>query len=578
MIIGTVLKSNAMQNPLSLKRVTAFAVADAIRRLRYGVASLRLGRFLGLGLKIKSLVIAPRDLRTADPTQAADILDGRYGFAGQIVNAITFSVYEAGPPSREWAIELHSFGFLRHLAVADSEIAVQSARQHVNDWIARARDHHPQAFLVPVVARRVMSWLSHSPIILADADHVFYRRFMRALSQDAAFLAGVGRFSNDPAAQLLSTIALAFVGVSADNQPRLLRFTHRRLNLTLKRHFLSDGGHISRDPGFLIETMALLLPLREAYTARSVEPGPILMKTIDRGMPLLRFFRHSDGSFPRFNGSSSTPGDLLATLLTYDEARGEAPANARYSGYQRFEAGDFVFIADTGNVPPMAFSRRAHAGALSFEFSSGVSTVVMNCGVPRETHRELRQSARSTAAHSTLSIAGHPSVEFYDGFLDTSSNELPYILRGPENIQVLREDEDDRVIVSAFHDAYLDDYGFRHKRTFNLLRSGQCLIGRDELIVPEGQEIPRPQALCQIRFHLHPNVSVTNLTDNSVDLLLARERGWRFICKDLSYYLDDSALFSTVYGVQKSEQIVIEFELGTLDSIEWQFSELLAVE
>jgi len=38
----------------------------------------------------------------------------------------------------------------------------------------------------------------------------------------------------------------------------------------------------------------------------------------DRMMPVVRFFRHSDGSFARFNGMGPTPADLLFTLLAYD--------------------------------------------------------------------------------------------------------------------------------------------------------------------------------------------------------------------------------------------------------------------
>ena len=56
-------------------------------------------------------------------------------------------------------------------------------------------------------------------------------------------------------------------------------------------------------------------------------------------MPMLRFFRHGDGSFALFNGMGPTPPDLLATILAYDDARGAPVANAPHSGYQRVEAG-----------------------------------------------------------------------------------------------------------------------------------------------------------------------------------------------------------------------------------------------
>ena len=72
---------------------------------------------------------------------------------------------------------------------------------------------------------------------------------------------------------------------------------------------LPDGGHISRNPGVLIELLLDLLPLRQAFAARNMAPPPALNNAIDRMMPMLRFFRHGDGNFALFNGMGPTPID-----------------------------------------------------------------------------------------------------------------------------------------------------------------------------------------------------------------------------------------------------------------------------
>ena len=109
----------------------------------------------------------------------------------------------------------------------------------------------------------------------------------------------------------------------------------KRLADELDRQILPDGGHISRNPGALIELLVDLLPLRQAFTARNIPPPPALLNAIDRMMPMLRFFRHGDGNFALFNGMGPTPTDLLTTILAYDDARGTPVANAPHSGYQR---------------------------------------------------------------------------------------------------------------------------------------------------------------------------------------------------------------------------------------------------
>ena len=85
-----------------------------------------------------------------------------------------------------------------------------------------------------------------------------------------------------------------------------LRTNARRLIEELRKQILPDGGHISRNPGALIELLADLLPLRQLFSARELQPPQALNNAIDRMMPMLRFFRHADGNFAQFNGMGPT--------------------------------------------------------------------------------------------------------------------------------------------------------------------------------------------------------------------------------------------------------------------------------
>ncbi len=94
-----------------------------------------------------------------------------------------------------------------------------------------------------------------------------------------------------------------------------IKSTTAWLATELEQQILPDGGHVSRDPGAIIEVLLELLPLRQAYASRNVAPPPALLNAIERMMPMLRFFRHSDGTFAHFNGMGATPADLLLTLV-----------------------------------------------------------------------------------------------------------------------------------------------------------------------------------------------------------------------------------------------------------------------
>src|SRR6202158_5728217 len=82
--------------------------------------------------RAERLVIAPQDLRTADPTRAAEIYGGRFAFAGKVVVCDGRSPFEMVPPSEEWAETLLTFGWLRHLRAAESSITRANARAMVD--------------------------------------------------------------------------------------------------------------------------------------------------------------------------------------------------------------------------------------------------------------------------------------------------------------------------------------------------------------------------------------------------------------------------------------------------------------
>src|ERR1700728_2086126 len=325
------------------------------------------------------LIIAPHDLRTADATRAAEIYAGRFVFAGKIVTCHGRSIFDLEPPSEDWEVALLGFGWLRHLRAADTALTRANARSLVDDWISNPSHKRPVARRADVLARRVISLLSQAP----------YLRYTMLDIPDGV-----------PRLQVL--IALCYASLCLANQARHIRGAARNLSDELQRQILPDGGHISRNPGALIELLIDLLPLRQTFAARNIAPPPALLNAIDRMMPMLRFFRHGDGSFALFNGMSSAPSDLLATLLAYDDTHGVPMANMPHTGFQRLEAGALTLIMDTGPPPPASVSHDAHAGCLSFELSSGASRIVINCGMPTTGRDNWRVFARGTAAHSTL--------------------------------------------------------------------------------------------------------------------------------------------------------------------------------
>jgi uncharacterized heparinase superfamily protein len=522
------------------------------------------------------LLIAPQDLRTADATHASEVYSGRFAFAGKVVICDGRSVFEMTAPSPEWESELLGFGWLRHLRAAESGIARANARALVDEWIGLQGSWHPTGWRTDVLSRRIIAWLSQAPLLLQDTDVRFYRGFMRSLLRQVRHLRHTAADAHRGAARLQAAIALCYAALCIAGQARHIRSATAWLTAELGRQILPDGGHISRDPGVLIDVLIELLPLRQAYASRNITPPPALLNAIDRMMPMLRFFRHSEGTFAHFNGMGTTPVELLLTLLAYDDSHGAPLSNAPYSAYQRLEAGGAVLIMDTGRAPPPETSLDAHAGCLAFEFSSPQhSLIVVNCGIPATAREDWRALARATAAHSTVTFNGESSAHFAKArSLKRLLGGLP-MLGGPTRVSVAREEEFDSITVRATHDGYAARYGILHERTVTLAADGTRFEGEDLFLSADGSaEIATAQDQYAVRFHLHPSIKASRLGDGQgVMLVMPNREAWTFSASDGRVQLEDSVYLSGNDGPRRTAQIVIHGHARSEPRVAWWFAQ-----
>ncbi|MGA2892683.1 MAG: heparinase II/III family protein [Xanthobacteraceae bacterium] len=548
----------------------------AVRRLAGRANGHPLVRWPLTPLKADRLLIAPQDLRTADGTRASEIYAGRFAFAGKVVVCDGRSIFEMEPPSEEWATALCGFGWLRHLRAAESGITRANARALIDEWIALQGSWDPLAWRPDVLSRRIISWLCHSTLILQDADVRFYRRFLRSLVRQVRYLRHTAGDARRGVASMQAVIALSYAALCIAGQARHIASTTERLKHEIDRQILPDGGHVSRDPGAIIEIMLELLPLRQAFATRNIAPPQALLNAIDRMMPMLRFFRHSEGTFAHFNGMGVTPADLLSTLLAYDEARGAPFSNAPYSAYHRLEAGGAVLIADTGRAPPIEMSLDAHAGCLSFEFSSPKqSLIVVNCGMPAIGRENWRKLARATAAHTTVTFNRASSARFVE--LATFRHVLggSPMLGGPSKVTVTREDGPDALILRAAHDGYADRFGIVHERVLTLAADGNQLDGEDIFLAADGgAQLRTPQDEFAVRFHLHPTVKATRLTDgHGVMLMMPNKEVWTFSAREDRVELEDSVYLASSEAPRRTAQIVIHGHARTASRVQWSFQQ-----
>ncbi len=513
----------------------------------------------------RRLRIAPPDLRTGDATVAQEIFAGVFTLAGKTIDAGAHSPFSIDPAPPEWRRALLGFSWLRHLRAASEPQA--------HDWAQRLVDAYLQsaglgAGLEPgVAARRMLSFLAHSPMLLDEASEEVYDAFMAVLARDARILARCAGSQTASFEKLLCALALMEFGLCGDlDAPAQSQITQLFFD-EVDRQILPDGGHIGRNPQTSLDFLLDLLPLRQVYAARGLHAPPSLQAAVDRMIQMLRLLRHGDGSLALFNGMDATAPGKLATVFMH-EPPSEPPPLAPHSGYARLSRGEGLAIVDCGMPPPREFSRRAHAGALSFEFSLGRERIVVNCGGALRRAEATQENARTTPQQSTLAIDAQSSCEFAPL---TSGRRPGLIVSGPGFVtKKLRRLRDADVLWLA-HDGYARSFGLVHRRRLALSGDGASLLGLDRLTPSKTRGRHAGRSGFALHFHLHPSVEA-RLGNHAgeIELLLPSGAKLLFEAPGLAPTLEESVFFATPEGPRKTKQIVLRGPAAPNTRVAWR--------
>jgi uncharacterized heparinase superfamily protein len=511
-----------------------------------------------------------------DPLQrrledADALLKGRFRFAGQTVEAKNISIFDAVPPSRNWVHALHGFEWLGALAMAGGEPARSLAVQLITEWLDRHGRYGEPAWLPEVTARRLLMILAHGRLVLVNSEILWRSKLFVSLRPQAAQLGRIASEAPEGLPRLESVAVHVLARACLDDNPRRTESALAALQPEIARQILPDGGHLSRSPESLLLAYRHMVMLIDALTAAGVAVPTWLRSAHDRAAPMLRFFRHADGALAVFNGGGEASPRMVEALLARDEVRGQPFLHAPHSGYQRLAAGRSLVILDCGTPPPPALSTEAHAGCLAFEFGANGYRLVVNCGAEKNGGASWDGALRTTAAHSTVTIAD-------TSMLSVLAPGFARKLLGPRLVSVSagvaseREETPHGWRVHAAHDYYMPEFGIVHERMLTLSARGNRLTGADRVSRQPSRK-KRAGVPFAIRFHIHPDVRVSRSLSGDILLKLPNGEGWRF--RHSGSVVIEESVYAGHCGLRRTEQLALMGQVGD-EPIEsaWVFEQI----
>ena len=521
-----------LNNPSSWREFSNYGAALASWVSHgFGIGSPQRVSISGLGTRLKAL-------RPGDPLIAQDIARGNFCFAGAVVTGTPIKVFEATPPSAEWASAFHSLSWLQHFAASGHELDRIVARSLVLKW----GEQRKFSWTAPILFRALISLSLAAHFLVGPSPSSFekmlYALITKLLRQTLAMRPA------SPDGNLLQAIALEHASLAFRGSAALRDIANAKFSAFINQVILPDGGHVSRNPQMLLETLLDIIPIKDAMIARHEAVPQPLNAAIERMVPMLRMISHGDRGLSHFQGSGTVNTDEIKAILDHDKIDGRPLLLATHSGYCRLAHRSGLLIIDVG-IPNECDS------PLAFEFSDGPHRIFTNCGTPRSASAAWQKAAADIAAHNTLEVAS------YGG--NARNAPRAEVITSPQGS-----------LINCTNEISRKSGKITHQRSIFLSQTGSDLRGEDSIAQSPTEGAPQKQLDFTIRFHLHPNVKATSTRKGTrIVVMLANRTAWQFSARGGIVSLEESVFLGDGHGPKKTQQIVIRGSTGNFVPVKW---------
>ncbi|AQA01003.1 heparinase [Sphingopyxis sp. QXT-31] len=449
---------------------------------------------------------------------------------------------------------LHSFAWLRDLASTGSRAdGAPIAEAMVRGWLAAHGETVSEpAWRADNAGWRILYWAFHAPLILSSSDLIYRSAVLNHLARAARHLDRVADKTRPGVGQLVAWTGIVAASLlMPGGEPRQV-FGEAGLRKVLETSFYADGGNIARSPQAQLDAIMALAMLARIYDMRRMEVPPFVQEVLTRAVPALLGLVHADGGMGSWQGSGATSADQIRAIVTASGVRTRPLKQARDWGYQRLVANKVVLLADAAPPPIARVTEAGCASTLAFELSDGADRIIVNCGgaalsgatIPEELARGLR----TTAAHSTLTIADSNSTAIL------ASGALG---KGVTEVELDRHETPQGSRLEMSHDGYVRRHGLIHRRLLILSPNGRELRGEDQLL-PAPRSRRKGDKQFVLRFHLGPMLQAS-MTADKLGALLRIQGGplWQFRTSEGALAVEESLWVDGDGRPHPCEQLVV---------------------
>lgn len=505
---------------------------------------------LGGGAIPASFSCSLHDLWKGDSEKGKSVCQGVFELYGDHLE-LRGECWEPVGVSDEWLSYLHGFSWLRDLRALGGDDARKHARLTVESWISRYSTWDEVFWRGDILGERVSHWILGYDFFCANADDDFQEDYYEMLVRQGRHLSRSLPMGLNGVPLLRAIKGYLMAALVLEGRESWITHGLDLLVEEIDKQILSDGGHISRSPQALLDSLSIFVELR-SYLRAAKLPVPVkLQQAIDRAVPAFRFFRYPDKKLALFHGAQEGNDVFMDAVQTQANARGKILQSLPKTGYERVTQGRSFLLFDAGNAAPRPYDTKAHAAPFSFEFGYARERILVNCGT-HPTIDTWQDMLRGTAAHNAAFLDFRNAYEIKpDGHIGRKSNQ----------VIMMREEKKGSCLIEGSHSGYVSLNGITHRRRLFLHEQGHDLRGEDTFTCSIG--LSRSVTVA-IAFHLHPRVLVSLIQDGKEALLrLPSGTGWRFFHAGGHLSLENSVYLGDGGEPVKTKQLIL---YGTMET------------
>ena len=457
---------------------------------------------------------------------------------------------------------LHSFFWLFTLDLNSSKKNVQSV---ILNWINNNHKYNNLNWGVDILSKRVIAWISNSKITYENSNESYKEKFDSLIQKQINHLINEINRSKWVDDKMIGCAAIILGGLAYNEKDKFLDHGLNLLKKIIKFSFDKEGFPKSRNIRQLNFYLKYFILIREWLKESQNEIPEYLNEIIFHlGQAYFLIHKNIDETF-LFNGNqvSKNPDfENYLKRLGYNFKN----ENNEVGGYILLKNKKFAFAMDLGSTPDKKFSDDYQSGALSFEIIRNNKKLICNSGYFQNYKHQLNNISKTTACHSTLSIANHSSVQFVK-----QPDSPSKISTGLKIFNKKIISQNNYWSASASHDGYNKRFGIIHERKIDFLHDAEKFIGVDKIFKKKKFK----SVNFEIRFHLDPESKIMKTQDGKAIYIDLNNEGWKFICKEYKIDVETGLFFGLKNNFTENQNIVISgMAQNEKQKISWELKKI----